>query len=182
MLYPIFLLIAALEMLGEAYISLRNSNRLLALGAVEVEPQILPVMIFLYVLMYPACLVEFLFLPRSIPQWWMILFASIFLLAKALKFWAVSALGHYWTMRVLILPESKTVSRGPYRWIKHPNYVAVLMEITATCLLGKSFLTFFVIAGSFAVVLRWRIRSEEKALRRYTDYSVNMNTKHRFIP
>src|SRR6266487_1462152 len=169
MVYPIFLLITALEMLGEAYISLQNSKRLLALGAVEVERQILPVMIFLYVLMYPACLLEYLFLPRSIPQWWLILFASFFLLAKALKFWAVSALGNYWTMRVLILPESKTVNSGPYRWIRHPNYVAVIMEITATCLLGKSFLTFFIIAGSFAVVLRWRIRSEEEALRQYTD-------------
>src|SRR5262249_5163097 len=150
--------------------------------AVEVEPRILPVMIFLYVLMYPVCLLEYFFLPRPLPQWWLILFAVIFMIAKALKFWAVSALGNYWTMRVLILPESKTVIRGPYRWIRHPNYMAVLLEIAATCLLGKCFLTFFIVAGSFAVVLRWRIHTEEEALRQYTDYATNMNAKGRFIP
>jgi methyltransferase len=80
------------------------------------------------------------------------------------------------------LPQGKTVSRGPYRWIRHPNYVAVLLEIAATCLLGKCFLTFFIIAGSFAVVLWWRIRAEEKALRKYTDYSTNMSAKGRFLP
>jgi methyltransferase len=182
MVYTVFLISAALEMLCEAFFSLRNSRRLLAQGAVEVEPQILPVMILLYVLMYPACFAEYFFLRQPLQQAWVMLFAFVFVLAKALKLWAVSSLGKYWTMRVLILPQSKTVSSGPYRWIKHPNYVAVIMEIAATCLLGKCFLTFFVIAGSFAVVLRWRICSEEQALQQHTDYSVNMNAKRRFIP
>src|SRR5690348_13968978 len=98
MLYPFFLLFAALEMLCEAFISLRNSRRLLAQGAVEVEPQILPVMILLYVLMYPACLLEYFFLRQSLQQSWVIIFGVLFLFAKALKFWAVSALGKFWTM------------------------------------------------------------------------------------
>jgi methyltransferase len=166
MLYPVFLLITAIEMLGELYLSIRNSRDLLANGAVEIEPRILPLMTLLYVAMYPACLLEYLFLARSVQTFWLL----VFLLAKALKFWAISSLGKYWTMRVLILPESKTVKGGPYRWMKHPNYLAVLMEISATCLLGGCYYSFFIITGFFAAVIVWRIKIEEAALRRYTDY------------
>jgi methyltransferase len=166
MLYPLFLLLNALEMLAELRISMRNSQALSSQGAIEIEPRILQMMTLLYVLMYPACFLEYWFVSRSVQLIWL----SVFIAAKLLKLWAFSSLGRFWTMRVLIVPQSKTVKTGPYRWLRHPNYVAVLMEISATCLLGKCFFTFLVITGLFAALLVWRIRTEEAALRRYTDY------------
>jgi len=170
LLYPAFLLITALEMLWEASISARNSAQLVQRGAIEIQPRVFPLMVLLYVLLYTGSLLEFWFVRRQTSAIWMLLFAALFLIAKGIKFWAVSSLGSFWTMKVLIVPGSKTVSTGPYKWIRHPNYIAVLMEITAIALFGKSFVSFAVVFLSFCLILFFRISAEESALRKYTDY------------
>src|SRR5262249_3304919 len=131
MFYPAFLLVAALEMLWESYISSRNSARLLQRGAIEIQPGVFPIMVLLYVLLFAGSLIEFQVMHRVVSSNWIVLFCGLFLLAKALKLWAVSSLGSFWTMKVLILPGSKTIKIGPYRWLRHPNYLAVLVEIAA---------------------------------------------------
>lgn len=182
MLYPIFLLIALIEMLGEIRISAGNSARLLQEGAVDVAPAILPIMAVIFVLMYTGSFLEYFLMSRDVSMWWFTIFLGVFLSAKGLKFWAVSALGRYWTMKVLIVPESKVITTGPYRWIRHPNYVAVLMEIAGTTLTGKNFITFAFVFVSFAIVLYCRIRVEEKALLKNTNYSEEMISRRRFLP
>lgn len=170
MLYFVFLVLNALEMLWEVRISVRNSRNLVERGAIEIAPRILPMMASLYAAMYVGSLLEFFFQPKRIPLAWAIVFAIFFLLSKALKFWAVNSLGKFWTMKVLVLPESHAVTGGPYRYLRHPNYVAVMIEIAATTLLGKCFITFAVVFSLFALVLVFRIKAEEQALRKYTDY------------
>ena len=182
MLYELFLAIHALEMLFETLISVRNSQTLIQKGALEITPGTLPAMIFLYVLMFLGSLVEHLWIARPLSFEWCIGFFILFCLAKLLKFWAIRSLGEYWTMRVLIVPHSSVATAGPYRWIRHPNYIAVLMEIAATTLLGKSYFTFAVVIVLFSVTLVFRIRSEESALRQFTDYGDQMATKRRFLP
>lgn len=107
---------------------------------------------------------------------------SVFVVAKILKFWAIRSLGKYWTMKVLILPGSHVVTQGPYRYIKHPNYMAVLLEIAAIALAGKSIITFLIIFSLFSWILYYRVVSEEQALLQHTDYSQSMISKRRFIP
>ena len=182
MLYPLFLLLAAIEMLAELRISIRNSTRLSKKGAIEIDPWILPLMAFLYVLMFVGSLLEYLLIPKAISLVWALLFGGLFLLAKSLKFWAVAALGPFWTMKLLVLPGSSVVTAGPYRWIRHPNYSAVLLEIAGITLLGKSYLTFCVVFLSFSIILYHRIRSEEDALRKHTDYADQLVSKGRFLP
>jgi methyltransferase len=182
MFYIYFLVFNVLEMLGEYWISARNSRTLLQKGAVEIAPFLLPVMATLYGVMYFGGLAEHLFFRREVSPAWAISFGVLFCLAKALKFWAIASLGSFWTMRVLILPKSSVVTAGPYRWIRHPNYVAVLMEIAATTLIGKCFYTFAVVIILFSVTLVSRIQYEERALKEYTDYSDQMGVRHRFLP
>jgi len=182
MFYLLFLVVTALEMLFELRISMRNSGDLIRKGAIEIGHSILPVMIMMYIVMYIGSAIEFVLSPPQLPFWWIILFLIVFALAKGLKFWAVSTLGEYWTMKLLIVPESKVVTGGPYRWIRHPNYIAVLLEIAATTLLGKSFVTFGVVFFSFLIVLWHRIKLEEEGLIAHTDYAAGMTSKHRFIP
>jgi methyltransferase len=182
MLYVYFLAFNLLEMLVECWISARNSKALLQKGAVEIASFILPVMASLYGLMYVGCVTEYLFLGREISLAWAFSLGVLFCLAKALKFWAIASLGSLWTMRVLILPESKVVTVGPYRWIRHPNYVAVLAEIAATTLIGKCFYTFAIVIILFSVTLVFRIQYEERALKEYTDYGDQMAIRHRFLP
>jgi methyltransferase len=182
MLYFYFLAFSAIEMLVETWISARNSKVLLQKGAVEIAPFLLPIMAFLYGIMFAGSLVEYVVIPRQIPFYWAGSFFLLFCLAKILKFWAVSSLGSFWTMRVLILPESNVVTSGPYRWIRHPNYVAVLMEIAATTLIGKCFYTFAVVIVMFSATLVLRIRHEEAGLKQFTDYSGQMGIRGRFLP
>jgi methyltransferase len=157
-------------MLFEVSLSRRNSRRLLSRGAVEIAPRILPLMVVMYIVMYIGSPLEYRFLWKEISLEWEAFFLGVFLIAKALKFWAIKALGTKWTMRVLIVPGSEVVTGGPYRWMRHPNYAAVLLEIAAIPLLGKSFLTFAVVWSAFVVLLYYRIRAEDAALAKYTNF------------
>ena len=88
----------------------------------------------------------------------------VFALAKALKWWAIVTLGRFWTFRVIVVPGAPLVDRGPYRFIRHPNYVGVIGE-----LVGVGLLTGAVISGPlgtalFALLIRQRVAVEERAL------------------
>lgn len=182
MYYLVFLAGNALEMIWESRISARNSAELLRKGAKEIAPWIFPVMAFLYVLMYVGSFVEYTYMNRQITEWWSVSFCSLFVMAKLLKLWAVKSLGPCWTMKVLVVPGAEVVKSGPYRFIRHPNYIAVLMEIAATTLLGRAYGTFAAVFVLFSVVLRFRIRSEEAALAAHTDYAGKMTGLRRFVP
>ena len=181
MFYLYFLALNAIEMLYEAWISTRNSRSLIRKGAVEIAPFLLPIMIAIYFIMFVGSALEFRWNPKLISRVWAITFFSLFVIAKALKFWAVSALKGFWTMRVLIVPETRVVTSGPYRFIRHPNYVAVILELAATPLLGKCLITFGVVIVLFSIVLAARIRLEEAGLKRYTNYSQEMLSRRRFF-
>lgn len=180
-LFPAFLLLSLVELIFEVRLSRRNSAALVKQGAVEAAPATLPIMTGLYVLMYIGALAEYIYMKREIPWVWFSGFVALYLAAKALKFWAVSSLGPCWTMKVLVVPGSKAVTTGPYRWIRHPNYWAVLMEIAGTTLPGKALWTCALVLALFCGVLYYRIRSEENALAGHTDYSKSMAGKRRFF-
>jgi len=179
--YTIFLTAAILEMIWEVRISQKNSAELLKSGAVEVSKKTLPVMTVIYLLTFAGAYFENMRQRPVIGVSWALTFSLMFLGAKLLKLWAVRTLGRFWTMRVLIVPGSKAVATGPYRWIRHPNYVAVLLELAAIPLLGKAFLVFLFAFLSFSGVLYFRIRSEETGLLQHTDYRNSMHDKRRFI-
>jgi methyltransferase len=91
--------------------------------------------------------------------------AAVFVFAKALKWWAILTLGPAWTFRVIVVPHAPLVAGGPYRFLRHPNYVGVIGE-----LMGTALMTGAVVAGPIAIVtfaglLVRRIAVEERALR-----------------
>lgn len=182
LIYPIFVLFILAESFVEAAISRRNSAALISKGAIDVAPYLLPLMVLLYVFQFAGSLFEYFTSSREITFTWLAVFGTLVLAAKALKFWAISALGSFWTMKVLVIPGSQSVSSGPYRWIRHPNYIAVVTEILALPLMGKAYVTAASVTVVFACLLFLRIRAEERALMHYTDYSKTMATKRRFIP
>jgi methyltransferase len=180
--YPAFVLFILVESLVEAAISRKNSAALIARGAVDIAPYIFPLMVLLYILQFAGSVFEYYKAAKEVSLTWLVVFGAIVLAAKGLKFWAVSALGPFWTMKVLIVPGSQTVTSGPYRWIRHPNYIAVVTEIIALPLMGKAYLTAICVIVVFSCLLVLRIRAEEQALMQYTDYSKTMAAKRRFIP
>jgi methyltransferase len=147
----------------EAWRAARNERAQLARGAVEPAGDVYRLMRTVYPLAFLAMIVEGA--ARGMPPGpAMVAGAATFVLAKALKWWAILSLGRAWTFRVMVLPGSVLVSRGPYRWLRHPNYVGVVGELA-----GLALLTGAVWAGPAALVgfgiLLWRrIAVEERAL------------------
>lgn len=157
------LLVALSLMLLELRRSTRNELRLRALGAVAAEDPVYGTMRWAYPGVFTAMAAEgAVFLPAG-PRL-VTAGALVFVVAKLLKAWAIYALGDRWTFRVLVLPGAPLVRSGPYRWMRHPNYVAVVGEITGFALLAGARLSGILAVLLFGELLRRRIRAEEQAL------------------
>src|SRR5215218_6668834 len=90
---------------------------------------------------------------------------ALFLLVQPLRYWAIFSLGENWNTRILVVPGAKLVRRGPYRYLKHPNYFVVVVEILAFPLIFGAWITALVYSILNAVLLSTRIREENRALR-----------------
>lgn len=150
-------------MLIEGWHSRRNERGLRARGAVEPERDV-------YTLMrvaYPGA-----FVAMAVEGWWReprlgAFFwtgAAMFAAGKVLKYWAIATLGDLWTFRVLVLPRHPRVRRGPYRFVRHPNYVGVVGELLGVALMVQAPVTGAVALAGFAWVLARRTAVEGRAL------------------
>jgi methyltransferase len=150
-------------MLIELRISRRNEHALLARGALAPADPVYPAMRLAYPGLFVLMTIEGVVSP---PPGGSALVAglAIFAAAKLLKAWAIASLGGRWTYRVFVLPGERLVRHGPYRWLRHPNYLAVIAELLGFGLLaGARWSGIFAIL-CFGELLRRRIRSEEDAL------------------
>lgn len=106
----------------------------------------------------------------------------VFLLAQALRYWSVRTLGRAWNARAVVDPDLGFVSAGPYRWIRHPNYLAVLLDFTCVPLALGAFGSWIVLNLLHAPVIARRIRAEEALLETVPGYAQEMRDKGRFLP
>ncbi len=182
MLYIVFVAAAGALALAERLYALRNERRLLAGGAEEVAPWVFRLMTPVYTLIFPAAVAEHLLGERRPAPIWVAAMVLLFVLSKALKLWAVRHLGDSWTMKVILPRTLRVVTSGPYRRLRHPNYVAVIGEILAVPLAGGAWVTAFAGSLAFAVILAFRVRTEEAALMRRPGYADAMRQRSRFLP
>ncbi|HLJ62686.1 MAG TPA: isoprenylcysteine carboxylmethyltransferase family protein [Stellaceae bacterium] len=156
----IILGLVALQRLGELVLALRNTRRLLARGAVEVGRSHYPAL----VLLHGAWLATLaLTLPRDATISWPLL--ALFLVLQGLRVWVIWSLGPFWTTRIITLPHAPLVRRGPYRFVRHPNYMIVAAEIAVLPLVFGAWQVALAFSLLNAVILAWRIRVEEQVLR-----------------
>jgi methyltransferase len=156
---------ALLMMLAELVRSRANERGLRARGAVEPADDVYRAMAWAYPLGFIAMGVEGAWFGPH-PGGTTLAGAAVFVGAKALKFWAIAALGTRWTFRVLVLPGAPLVTNGPYAWLRHPNYVAVIGELTGFALLVGAPVTGLLAAAGFGGLIWRRIAVEEQALGR----------------
>lgn len=152
-----------ITMLGELLVSRRNERRLLERGAVEPPDPVYATMRWAYPAAFAVMAAEGVFRDGATGAW-TIIGLLIFAAGKLLKYWAIATLGDRWTYRVLVLPAEPLVQIGPYRLLRHPNYVGVVGE-----LVGMALLTGAVVTGPpatlfFGWLLQRRIHAEERAL------------------
>jgi len=147
----------------EAVLSAHNERALRARGAVEADEDVIRWMRVGYPLGFVLIAIAGATnatLDRERVLWGFVLFGA----AKALKFWAISTLGPRWSFRVLVLHGEPLVSGGPYRYLRHPNYLAVLGEYAGVAAILWAPVTGAVVAAAFGWLMWRRIRVEERAL------------------
>jgi methyltransferase len=91
-------------------------------------------------------------------------FLPLALAAQALRWWAIRTLGERWNTRVIVVPGDRPVTSGPYRYLKHPNYLAVVIELFCVPMMMGAYVTAMVFSVGNTLLLWWRIRTEERAL------------------
>lgn len=150
-------------MLAEAAVSRRHERTLRAMGAVEPTGDVYALM----QVVYPACFLAILlesFLRGRTAEDVTAAGIALFAAAKALKYWAIATLGTRWTFRVLVPPRSRRTLNGPYRFMRHPNYVAVAGEIAGFAALAGAPIAGVAGLLVFGALMLARIRVEERAL------------------
>jgi methyltransferase len=181
-LYTALVVVVTLMRLAELALSRRNIARLLKRGAVEAGASLYPWMVAVHGGVLAACVAEVWLLGRlPIPA-----LASIMLgllaAASAIRWWVISTLGDRWSTRVVFVPGEPPITRGPFRWLRHPNYLAVILEFLALPLVHTAWVTAVVFSIANGVVLAFRVRSEETALADSSDYLRLMHDRPRFHP
>ncbi|HEY0693190.1 MAG TPA: isoprenylcysteine carboxylmethyltransferase family protein [Kribbella sp.] len=162
--YVVLVLLVGLERVAELVVSLRNAKWSFAKGGVETGEGHYPFMVLLHTGLLAGCLVEAIVADRPfIPAlgWTML---AVVLLAQGLRWWCITVLGPQWNTRVIVVPELALVASGPYRWFRHPNYVAVVAEGVALPLVHDAWITAVVFTLLNVPLLAVRIRAEEAAL------------------
>ena len=156
--YAVIFLVV-MQRIGELVLANRNTQRLKAQGAVEFGSGHYPLIVFLH----GAWLLAVLWLlPADLSISWPWL--GGFLLLEAARVWVIASLGSFWTTRIVSLPGAPLIEHGPYRFMRHPNYLVVAGEILALPMAFGEWRVAAVFSVANALVLFWRIRVEERAL------------------
>jgi methyltransferase len=151
--------LVAMQRLSELPLARRNTRALIARGAVEIGAGHYPLIVLLHGLWLAAIL---LLLPHPTPVHWPLLL--LFILLQFLRAWVIVTLGIYWTTRIISLPGAPLVRRGPFRLLRHPNYLAVAGEIAVLPLVFGEVWVAIGFSAANAAVLVWRIHLEDIAL------------------
>jgi methyltransferase len=163
--YIALVVFTGVERLVELVISKRNAERAFAAGGIEYGQKHFPWMVALHTGLLAACIAEAVLLDRPfIPLlgWPMLV---LVILSQALRYWCIATLGRQWNTRVIVVPGLHLVVNGPYKWLRHPNYLAVVVEGFALPLVHTAWLTAVTFTVLNAVLLLgFRIPTEDRAL------------------
>ncbi len=162
--YVVLVLLVVAVRLAELAVAQRHLAWARARGGVEHGAGHYPVMVLLHTAFLVGCLVEVPLADRPFLPWlgWPML--AVLVAAHALRWWCIRSLGNQWNTRVVVVPGLPLVSRGPYRWLRHPNYVAVVAEGVALPLVHTAWVTALAFTVLNALLLRVRLRVENAAL------------------
>ncbi len=166
--YVALVVLVGFERLAELVVTKRNAAWSFANGGVERGQSHYPYMVVLHSGLLIACIAEVVIADR--PFWpglgWSMLVLVV--VAQALRWWCITTLGRQWSTRVIVVPGAGRVVDGPYRWMQHPNYVAVVVEGIALPLVHMAWITATAFTLLNAVLLSVRLRVENEALAELT--------------
>jgi len=154
----VILALVTLQRVGELWLSNRNTRRLLADGAREYSPGHYPLIVTVHAGWLAA--LWWLAPGRPVEAVWL----ALYIVLQAARLWVLATLGRRWTTRIIVLPDAPLVNAGPYRFVSHPNYVVVVLEIAVLPLVFGLWPVALIFSALNAAVLAIRIRAENRAL------------------
>jgi len=159
-------LLAALagERILELWLSRRNAQRAFRAGAVEAGRGHYPAIVAFHTAFLASCFLELEVFHPTAPPLVEDAALAVAVLAQALRYWAIVTLGERWNSRIIVWPDRAPVRSGPYRFLRHPNYLAIIAELAAFPMIHGCFRTAIAFSLGNAMLLGIRIPVEEQAL------------------
>lgn len=161
MLFPLFIFFLIGLRMGELLLARRNEKWLLQQGAVEYGQKHYPLIVMLHVFFFVSLIAEYLIVEPS--SYSLPLFLLFFILL-AFKVWTILALGKFWNTKIYRVTAFPLIKKGPYRYLKHPNYIQVIAEIAIIPLIFHLYYTAVIFSVLNLIVLTVRVREENRAL------------------
>ena len=180
--YLALLLAVGLLRIYELQISRRHQQQMLARGASKIQDRRFRWMVMLHVCVLIGCAVEVVFLHRPFYPLFAAFCFAIFLSANAVRWWVIRTLGEHWNVQVVNSTAMGVVTSGPFRYVRHPNYAAVFVEMVFLPLIHCAWITAFVGSVLHVLVLSQRLATEERVLFSDAQYRAAMSGKPRFVP
>ena len=163
MLFYLFFTMIVLQRISELIIAKQNEKWMKERGAQEFGQDHYTLIVIIHTMFFIVFFLEVMIWNNNIIPGWPIRL-SIFIITQCIRLWALTSLGRYWNTKIIVLPGAKMVNKGPYRFLKHPNYLVVTIEFIVIPLLFEAYFTAFFFSLLNGVILRIRIAAEEKAL------------------
>lgn len=180
--YLSLLVLVGIGRLAELGISRRNQRQLEKQGVRKIPEPHFRWMVFLHGGVIVCAGAEVLFLHRPLIPALAIPMAALFVLANLLRWWVIRTLAGHWNVEVMESSRVGVVCSGPYRWVRHPNYVGVVLEIFSLPMIHTAWITAIVGTLGYLEILRRRIRVEDGFLMSNPAYRLTMGGKPRFFP
>ena len=181
-LYLLLLAAVAAGRLVEMSVSRRNQQRLAVQGIAKITAPHFRWMVLLHIGVLAGAGLEVVFLRRPFIPQLAVLMGMLFLFSNFLRWWVIRTLAGHWNVEVMASSRLGAITSGPYRWIRHPNYVAVYIELISLPLIHTAWITAIVAALGNAWVLARRVAMEDAVLLADPGYRASMGGKPRFVP
>lgn len=178
MLFFLMFTFIIIQRMIELWIAKKNEKWMLRNGGVEYGQNHYKIMVFIHILFFLSLLLEVIVFERMLSEFWSLLL-SLFALLQIGRIWVIFTLGKYWNTKIIVLPGAAIVSKGPFRYFKHPNYIIVTLELLLVPLMFNAYITAIVFFFLNQWILSIRIPIEENALKENTDYINYVESKVR---
>lgn len=165
----LFIVFLCVQRISELFIAKRNEKWMLSQGAYEAGTRHYPFIVALHTLFFISLIAEVTMMEKTLSSNWPI-WLALFLVTQLGRVWTLRSLGPFWNTKIIVLPGAKVVKRGPYRWVRHPNYIIVTLEFIVIPLLFQAYYTAIIFTLLNAWMLSVRIAAEEQALTDATDF------------
>ncbi len=164
-IFTIIFLLIVLQRIVEVIIAKQNEKWMKNQGAIEHYSDHYKWIVLVHTFFFFSIMLE-AFGEQLVLNQWKGFLLLLFVCAQAFRVWCLASLGRYWNTKIIVLPEAGLVTKGPYKFMKHPNYVVVAIEFVLIPLLFNAYITAFIFPILHGVLMKIRIPYEEKALSR----------------